>query len=82
MRPTVTGRFRSLIADKGVLFLINHLVLGPLALCLVLQLVLLEELNNKRNLVVRVLALGSVAVFAYLSFVLEQIGRASCRERV
>ena len=76
MRLTVTNRFRSLVADKGVLFLINHVVLGALAVGLVLQLVLLEGVNNKRNLVVRVLALGSVAVFAYLSFVLERRGNA------
>src|ERR1051326_6388141 len=76
MRLTVTNRFRSLVADKGVLFLINHVVLGALAVGLVLQLVLLDGVNNKRNLVVRVLALGSVAVFAYLSFVLERRGNA------
>lgn len=76
MRVTVTGRFRSLVADKGVPFLINHLVLGPLAIWLVLQLVLLEAVNNKRNLVVRFLALGSVAVFGYLSLVLGRRGNA------
>jgi lysophospholipase L1-like esterase len=76
MRPTVTGRFRSLIADKGVLFLINHLVLGPLALWLTLQLVPLEGLSSNRNLVVRILTLGSVAVFGYLSFVLGRRGNA------
>jgi lysophospholipase L1-like esterase len=74
MRLTVTGRFSSLVASKGVLFLINHLVLGTLAVWLVLQLVLLEGVNNKRNLVVRVLALGSVAVFGYLSLVLGRRG--------
>jgi len=76
MRLTVTGRFRSLVATKGVPFLINHLVLGPLAVWLVLQLVLLEGVNNKRNLVVRLLTLGSVAVFGYLSLVLGRRGNA------
>jgi lysophospholipase L1-like esterase len=76
MRPTLTSGFRSLAADKGVLFLINHLVLAPLAIWLVLQLVLLEGVNNKRNLVVRVLALGTVAVFGYLSLVLGRRGNA------
>ena len=75
MRLT-TGRSRSLFADKGVMFLINHVVLAPLAVWLVLQLIMLEGVNNKRNLVVRFLKLGSVAVFGYLSLVLGRRGNA------
>jgi lysophospholipase L1-like esterase len=76
MRLTATGRFRSRFADKGMMFLINHTVLAPLAVWLVLQLILLEGVNNKRNLVVRFLALGGVAVFGYLSLVLGRRGNA------
>jgi hypothetical protein len=67
---------RSLIARKGIMFLVNHLVLAPLALYLVLQLVLLDGPSNKRNLVIRFLALGCVAIFGYLSLVLGRRGNA------
>jgi lysophospholipase L1-like esterase len=67
---------RSLFARKGIMFLVNHLVLAPLALYLLLQLALLEGVSNKRNLVVRFLALGCVAIFGYLSLVLGRRGNA------
>jgi len=67
---------RSLVAGKGIMFYVNHLVLGPLAIWLVLQLALLEGVNNKRNLTVRLLALGCVAIFGYLSLVLGRKGNA------
>jgi hypothetical protein len=68
--------FRSLAARKGVLFVINHLALGPLAIWLLLQLALVEGVNNKRNLTVRLLTLGCVAIFGYLSLVLGRRGNA------
>src|SRR5436309_15122332 len=67
---------RSLLARKGIWFLVNHLVLAPLALYLVLQLVLLEGVSNKRNLAIRCVALGCVAIFGYLSLVLGRRGNA------
>jgi hypothetical protein len=76
MSARILGPLRSLLAGKGALFIINHLVLGPLAIWLVLQLALLEGVNNKRNLVVRFLALGCVAIFGYLSLVLGRRGNA------
>jgi len=72
----IARALRSLVARKGVLFLLNHLVLASVAIWLVLQLVLLEGVNNKRNLVVRVLALGCVAIFGYLSLLLGRRGNA------
>jgi hypothetical protein len=76
MSSRIVGTLRSLIARKGVLFPINHLVLGPLAIWLLLQLALLEGVSNKRNLTVRLLALGCVAIFGYLSLVLGPRGNA------
>src|ERR1700736_1945839 len=67
---------RSLVAGKGIMFFVNHLVLGPLAIWLLLQLALLEGVDNKRNLTVRLLALGCVAIFGYLSLVLGRKGNA------
>jgi lysophospholipase L1-like esterase len=67
---------RSLVAGKGIMFSVNHLVLGPLAIWLLLQLALLEGVDNKRNLTVRLLALGCVAIFGYLSLVLGRKGNA------
>src|SRR5437660_2387128 len=72
----IAEALRSFVARKGVLFPINHLVLAPIAVWLVLQIVLLEGVNNKRNLVVRFLALGCVAIFGYLSLVLGRRGNA------
>lgn len=76
MRSSFIDAARSLVARKGVLFVVNHLVLAPLALYLVLQLALLEGTSNKRNLIVRFLALGCVAIFGYLSLVLGRRGNA------
>ena len=69
---------RSLVAGKGIMFYVNHLVLGPMAIWLVLQLALLEGVNNKRNLTVRLLALGCVAIFGYLSLVLGRRATPGC----
>jgi lysophospholipase L1-like esterase len=76
MRSGFLDATRSLFARKGVMFLVNHLVLAPLALYLVLQLALLEGTSNKRNLIVRFFALGCVAIFGYLSLVLGRRGNA------
>jgi hypothetical protein len=76
MRSSLSEAARSLIDRKGVLFIVNHLVLAALALYLVLQLVLLEGANNKRNLAVRFTALTCVAIFGYLSLVLARRGNA------
>ena len=76
MPAKIAGALRSVVARKGVLFVINHLVLAPLAIWLLLQLALLEGVNNKRNLTVRLLALGCVAIFGYLSLVLGRRGNA------
>lgn len=70
------GALRSLVARKGIFFPINHLVLAPLAIWLVVRIALLDDISNKRNMVVRLLALGCVAVFGYLSLVLGRRGNA------
>lgn len=75
-RSSFIDAARSLVARKGALFVVNHLVLAPLALYLVLQLALLEGTDNKRNLIVRFFALGCVAIFGYLSLVLGRRGNA------
>src|SRR5215471_10798493 len=76
MRSSIIDAARFFFAREGALFVVNHLVLAPLAIYLVLQLALLEGVNNKRNLIVRFLALGCVAIFGYLSFVLGRRGNA------
>ena len=76
MSVRITAALRSVIARKGVLFPINHLVLAPLAIWLVLQIAMPDGVGNKRNLAVRLLALGCVAIFGYLSLVLGRRGNA------
>ena len=76
MSVRITAALQSVIARKGVLFPINHLVLAPLAIWLVLQIAMPDGVGNKRNLAVRLLALGCVAIFGYLSLVLGRRGNA------
>jgi lysophospholipase L1-like esterase len=76
MSVRITAALRSFIARKGVLFPVNHLVLAPLAFWLVLQIAVLDGVGNKRHLAVRLLALGCVAIFGYLSLVLGRRGNA------
>jgi hypothetical protein len=76
MPARIMDALRSLVARKGILFPINHLVLGPLAVWLLVELAVLESVSNKRNLAVRLLALGCVASFGYLSLVLGRRGNA------
>jgi lysophospholipase L1-like esterase len=76
MPVRITAALWSVIARKGVLFPINHLVLAPLAIWLVLQIAMPDGVGNKRNLAVRLLALGCVAIFGYLSLVLGRRGNA------
>jgi hypothetical protein len=72
----IVGPLRALVARKGVLFPVNHLVLAPVAIWLLVELAVLEGVSNKRNLTVRLLALGCVASFGYLSLVLGRRGNA------
>jgi hypothetical protein len=76
MQLRVISVLRSIVARKGVLFLINHLVLGSVAIWLLVQLAVLEGVSNKRNFAVRLLALGCVASFEYFSVVLGRRGNA------
>jgi hypothetical protein len=76
MSLRITGVLRSLIADKGPAFLINHLVFGALAIWLWYKIALSNIVWERPYLIVRLLALGCLAIFAYLTFVLGRRGNA------
>jgi hypothetical protein len=76
MSLRITGVLRSLIADKGPAFLINHLVFGALAIWLWYKIALSNIVWERSYLIVRLLALGCLAIFAYLTFVLGRRGNA------
>ena len=67
---------RAFIRRKGPLFLINQLVFAALAVWLILAIARSSGVLEKPYLYVRVIALGYVAIFAYLSLVLERRGNA------
>jgi hypothetical protein len=70
------GALRAFIARKGPMFVINHLVLAPIAFWLVWRIVESSGQWEKLYLNVRLCALALVAIFGYLSLVLGRRGNA------
>lgn len=58
------------------MFLVNHVILAPLAFWLVFRLLQTAEGTERSYQVVRLIALGCVATFGYLSLVLGRRGNA------
>jgi len=73
---TIISAVRALISRKGPLFLVNQLFLATLALWLLLRIAQADGVWERPYLVVRVLALGCVGIFGYLSLVLGRRGNA------
>jgi hypothetical protein len=67
---------RAFVARKGPMFVINHLVLAPIAFWLVWRIAHSSTTWEKPYLVVRLFALGIVAIFGYLSLVIGRRGNA------
>jgi lysophospholipase L1-like esterase len=76
MLVRIIGGLRSLVDRKGPLFLLNHLVLGTLAVWLLFKVAQSSFAFEKSYFIVRVLALVCVSIFGYLSFVLGRRGNA------
>lgn len=67
---------RAFIARKGPLFPINQLVFAPLAVWLLSRIIGANPVFERQYLHVRVVALGVVGIFGYLSLVLGRRGNA------
>ncbi len=73
---TVASAGRLLVQRKGPLFLVNHLVFAALAAWLLWRIAHWDGSFERRYEIVRLFALGCVAIFSYLSFVLGRRGNA------
>ena len=70
------GALRSFIARKGPFFLVNHLILAPLAFWLVFKIAQAGLVYERSYQIVRLLILGCIAIFGYLSLLLGRRGNA------
>lgn len=73
---TIAKLVRSVVSRKGPLFFVNHLVLGSIAVWLGIEIVLADGFHRAPQFAARVIALGCVAIFGYLSLVLGRRGNA------
>src|ERR1700730_331990 len=72
----ISDLVHSVVARKGPLFLVNHLVLGPIAIWLAIEIAVADGFHRSPQFAARLTALGCVAIFAYLSLVLGRRGKA------
>jgi hypothetical protein len=72
----ISDLVHSVVARKGPLFLVNHLVLGPIAIWLAIEIAVADGFHRSPQFPARVIALGSIAIFGYLSLVLGRRGNA------
>ncbi|HEY6254946.1 MAG TPA: hypothetical protein VIY51_04045 [Xanthobacteraceae bacterium] len=73
---TIVSLVRSALARKSPLFFLNNLLLGPIAIWLAIEIVLADGFHRSPQFPARVIALGCVAIFGYLSLVLGRRGNA------
>src|SRR5258708_31649992 len=72
----ISGLVHSVVSRKGPLFFVNHLVLGPIAIWLEIEIAFADGFHRSPEFAARLIALGCVAIFAYLSLVLGRRGNA------
>jgi hypothetical protein len=72
----ISDLVHSVVARKGPLFFVNHLVLGPIAIWLAIEIVVAHGFHRSPQFAARAIGLSCVAIFGYLSFVLGRPGNA------